>query len=64
MTVTVNFKQTATPGYEPRKPLTLHNVEAVFDKGPNQIELRFTFSDNRPTYDHVASVSVKPETED
>lgn len=61
MTITINYYQQASPGYTPHKPLTLHNVDAVVDKGVNMIEVRFMFTDNRPTHDHVASVTIKPQ---
>lgn len=63
MTITVNFKQAPTPGYTPRKPITLHNIAAVVDKGVGAIEVHKQFTDDRPTFDHVASVTVRPETE-
>ena len=61
MTITINFRQQVAPGYTPSKPLTLHNVEAVRDKGPRAVEVKMIFTDHTPTYDHVASVSIKPE---
>lgn len=64
MTITINYQQKAAPGYTPRKPLTLHNVDAVVGKGVRMIEVRFIFTDNRPTHDHVASVSVQPEMDE
>jgi len=63
MTITINYRQQPTDGYTPRKPVTLHNVAAVVDKGINSVEVRMLFNDNRPTHDHVASVNIKPETE-
>ena len=62
MTVTINYKQQAAPGYTPRRPVTLHNVDKVVSKGPHTVELHLMFTDHRPTHDHVASVSVKPDT--
>lgn len=64
MTITINYRQQPAPGYVPRKPVTLHNVAAVHDKGVRAVEVRMLFTDNRPTHDHVASVSIQPETED
>lgn len=60
MTITIHYKQKPSPGYTPHRPVTLHNVEAVVDKGPGMVEVRMTFTDHRPTHDHVASVSIKP----
>lgn len=61
MTITINFNQRPMPGYVPSKPVTLHNVESVHDKGISAIEVRNMFTDHRPTYDHVASVNIRPE---
>ena len=63
MTVTINYLQRPSPGYTPRRAVTLHNVDAVIDKGPRAVELRMMFTDHRPTHDHVASVAVKPVNE-
>lgn len=63
MTITINYTQKPAPGYVPRKAVTLHNVDAVCDKGVRMVEVRMQFSDHRPTHDHVASVSVIPERE-
>lgn len=64
MTITLNFIPQPSPGYTPRKSLTLHNVESVADKGVRAVEVRMMFSDGKPTYDHVASVSVMPDREE
>lgn len=61
MTITINFMQKPSPGYTPRKPLQLHNVASVEDNGVDMILVHMTFADHKPTYDHVASVSVIPE---
>jgi len=64
MTIIVNFKPFATPGYVPRKALTLHNVASVHDQGPSMVEVRMIFTDDKPTYDHVVSVTIKPSQEE
>lgn len=63
MKVTINFKPQPSPGYTPRKSLQLFNVAGVEDAGPSMIRLRMLFTDEKPTYDHVVSVSVTPERE-
>ena len=63
MTITINFLQTFNGRIPPRKPVTLYNVDAVVDKGIRMVEVRMTFSDHRPTYDHVASVTIVPDKE-
>jgi hypothetical protein len=63
VTITVNFAQTPAPGYTPRRAITLHNVEAVTDNGPRAVRVRMQFADHAPTFDHVVSVSLRPEQE-
>jgi len=63
MTVVINYRPHASPGYVPRKALTVHNVERVEDAGPRAVRLRMMFSDFHPTHDHVVSVLVKPDAE-
>ena len=63
MTITINYLPQIAPGYTPRKSLTLHNVESVHAKGIRAVEVRLMFTDARPTHDHVASVSVRPDTD-
>jgi hypothetical protein len=63
MTITVNYLQRPSPGYTPRRPLTLHNVESVHDAGVHMVRVRMMFSDNHTIQDHVAGISIKPETE-
>jgi hypothetical protein len=60
MTITINFKPQASPGYTPHKALTLCNVESVHDMGVGAVQVQMTFSDLDITYDHVASVVVLP----
>jgi hypothetical protein len=64
MKVTINYLPKPAPGYTPRRADTLYNVESVIDKGVGRVEIRSLFSDQRPTFDHVASVVVIPEKEE
>ncbi len=61
MTITINYRPKASPGYVPRKALTLHNVSGVHSSDVNRIEVTMMFTDHRPTHDHVVSVVVIPE---
>ncbi len=63
MTITINYSPHQSPGYTPRKSMILHNVESVHAKGTRAVELRMTFTDSRPTHDHVVSVVITPDTE-
>lgn len=64
MTITINYMPQPAPGYTPRKAVTLFNVESVTGAGPRMVKVRMMFADNHTTHDHVASVSVKPDTEE
>jgi hypothetical protein len=63
MRITVNYSPKPSPGYVPRRAVTLHNVESVSQKGVGMVELRMMFTDAQPTLDHVVSVVVIPEGE-
>lgn len=63
MTITINYSPKPSPGYKPRKSVTLHNVESVHTMGPNMVQVQMTFNDSDITHDHVVSVVVMPESE-
>lgn len=61
MKITINYEPKASPGYVPRKSVTLYNVQSVEDQGVRIVRVRMMFSDHAPTHDHVASVVVTPD---
>lgn len=63
MTITINYRQKVSPGYTPRKSVTIYNVNKVIDAGPRMVKVAFIFRDDVITHDHVASVNIKPDTE-
>lgn len=63
MTITINFEPIDSPGYTPRKTMTIFNVESIHDAGVRMIKVKMTFSDLKMTWDHVVSVSAKPDKE-
>jgi hypothetical protein len=63
MKITINFKPQPSLGYEPRKSLTLHNVESVQSNGVHAVQVHNMFNDLDLSYDHVVSVSIFPDKE-
>lgn len=60
MTIYIHYHKVASPGYVPREPLRLYNVESVSDQGPGMVKVRLMFLDAHPTHDHVARVVIEP----
>lgn len=64
MKIYIHYTQQRGPGYEPRPPLRLFNVDRVLDAGPRMVKVKGQFTDDVFTHDHVVRVVIELDEND